>query len=57
MIARTAYQLPSGGGEVGAAMATVLTVIAPIEIPVGIVTAILGGPFFIYLLVRGERAV
>lgn len=30
------------------------TVIAPIEIPVGIVTAILGGPFFIWLLVRGS---
>ncbi|MDZ4168134.1 MAG: iron ABC transporter permease [Coriobacteriia bacterium] len=32
------------------------TVIAPIEVPVGIVTALLGGPFFIWLLVRGERA-
>ena len=32
------------------------TVIAPIEIPVGIVTAVLGGPFFIWLLVRGERS-
>jgi len=31
------------------------TIIAPIEIPVGIVTAVLGGPFFIWLLVRGER--
>lgn len=31
------------------------TVIAPVEIPVGIVTALLGGPFFIWLLVRGER--
>lgn len=30
-------------------------VIAPIEIPVGIVTALLGGPFFVWLLVRGER--
>jgi iron complex transport system permease protein len=28
------------------------TVIAPIEIPVGVVTAILGGPFFLWLLVR-----
>ncbi len=28
------------------------TVLAPVEIPVGIVTAILGGPFFIWLLVR-----
>jgi len=32
------------------------TIIAPIEIPVGIVTAVLGGPFFIWLLVRGEQS-
>jgi len=30
------------------------TVIAPIEIPVGIVTAVFGGPFFVWLLVRGR---
>lgn len=30
-------------------------IIAPVEIPVGIVTAVLGGPFFVWLLVRGER--
>jgi iron complex transport system permease protein len=30
------------------------TVAAPIEIPVGIVTALLGGPFFLGLLVRGH---
>lgn len=29
-------------------------ILAPVEIPVGIVTAVLGGPFFIYLLVRRE---
>lgn len=28
------------------------TVIAPAEIPVGVVTALLGGPFFVWLLVR-----
>jgi len=28
------------------------TVIAPIELPVGIVTAIVGGPFFLWLLFR-----
>ncbi len=28
------------------------TILAPIEIPVGIVTAVFGGPFFIWLLVR-----
>jgi iron complex transport system permease protein len=31
------------------------TVLAPVEIPVGIVTAIAGGPFFVWLLVKGER--
>jgi iron complex transport system permease protein len=30
------------------------TVIAPIELPVGIVTALFGGPFFLWLLVRGD---
>ena len=28
------------------------TALAPVEIPVGIVTAIIGGPFFLWLLVR-----
>jgi iron complex transport system permease protein len=28
------------------------TIMAPLEIPVGVVTAILGGPFFLWLLVR-----
>jgi iron complex transport system permease protein len=32
------------------------TIIAPIEMPVGIVTAVLGGPFFIWLLVSGGRS-
>ncbi|MBU4555622.1 MAG: iron chelate uptake ABC transporter family permease subunit, partial [Actinobacteria bacterium] len=31
------------------------TVLAPVEIPVGIVTALAGGPFFVWLLIRGER--
>jgi len=31
------------------------TILAPVEIPVGIVTAVVGGPFFVWLLVRGER--
>ncbi len=30
------------------------TLIAPAEIPVGVITALLGGPFFIWLLVRGS---
>jgi iron complex transport system permease protein len=28
------------------------TILAPVELPVGIVTAVIGGPFFIWLLVR-----
>jgi iron complex transport system permease protein len=28
------------------------TLMAPVEIPVGVVTAIIGGPFFLWLLVR-----
>lgn len=32
------------------------TIIAPAELPVGIITALFGGPFFIYLLIRGKRA-
>ena len=29
------------------------TVIAPAEIPVGVITALLGGPFFLWLLLSG----
>jgi iron complex transport system permease protein len=31
------------------------TVMSPTEVPVGIITAILGCPFFIYLLLRSRR--
>lgn len=30
------------------------TVVAPIEIPVGIITSLIGGPFFLALLVKGQ---
>jgi iron complex transport system permease protein len=30
------------------------TIVAPVEIPVGIITAIIGGPFFLWLLFRGR---
>jgi iron complex transport system permease protein len=30
------------------------TVLAPVEIPAGLITALLGGPFFIWLLMRGK---
>ncbi len=33
------------------------TIISPAELPVGILTAILGGPFFIWLLVRQKRSI
>ncbi len=32
------------------------TAVAPAEIPIGIITAILGGPFFLWLLLRFHRA-
>ncbi len=32
------------------------TIISPAEVPVGVVTALLGAPFFLYLLLRGRRA-
>jgi iron complex transport system permease protein len=32
------------------------TVLAPTEIPVGVITALLGGPFFIWLLRSGRRS-
>lgn len=31
------------------------TIIAPAELPVGVVTAFIGGPFFVYLLIRRSR--
>jgi iron complex transport system permease protein len=30
------------------------TILAPVELPVGIVTAVIGGPFFLWLLVRNQ---
>ncbi|MDY7025975.1 MAG: iron chelate uptake ABC transporter family permease subunit [Pseudomonadota bacterium] len=31
------------------------TVIAPAELPIGIITALIGGPFFLYLLIKQRR--
>jgi iron complex transport system permease protein len=28
------------------------TILAPLELPVGIITALIGGPFFLWLLIR-----
>jgi len=33
------------------------TIISPAELPVGIVTAMLGGPFFIWLLIKQKRSI
>jgi iron complex transport system permease protein len=33
------------------------TIIAPVEIPVGVITAMFGGPFFIFLLTKHKRIV
>ena len=31
------------------------TIIAPIEIPIGVITAFFGAPFFLYLALRNKR--
>jgi iron complex transport system permease protein len=53
------YLLPASalGGAVLLVFADLLarTLIAPGELPVGILTTLLGGPFFLYLLWRGRR--
>ena len=50
------YLLPSamlfGGAFLTAADTVARTVLAPIDIPVGIITTLLGGPFFLWLLTR-----
>lgn len=45
----------SGGVVLVLADLVARVVLAPVELPVGIVTAVLGGPFFVWLLVRAER--
>ncbi len=45
------------GGGVVMVLADLLArvVLAPVELPVGIITALLGGPLFVWLLVRAQR--
>ena len=43
-----------GGGFLVLCDAVARTVIAPTEIPVGVITALIGGPCFIYLLIKGK---
>ena len=44
-----------GGSFLAVCDTVARTVIAPAEIPVGVITALLGGPFFLWLLIWGER--
>jgi len=45
-----------GGGVFLAACDTIArTLISPAELPVGVITALIGGPFFIYLLLRHKQ--
>lgn len=46
-----------GGMYLMAADTVARTLLAPAEIPVGVVTALAGGPFFIYLLMQGKGRV
>ncbi|MCU0610806.1 MAG: iron ABC transporter permease [Candidatus Eisenbacteria bacterium] len=41
-----------GGASLAACDAVARTVLAPTELPVGVITAVLGGPVFLYLLTR-----
>lgn len=45
-----------GGALLAAADIVARIAIAPAEVPIGIITALLGGPFFLWLLVRFRRA-
>lgn len=55
------YVLP--GSALGGAILLILadlfsrTVVIPAELPVGVVTALIGGPFFLWLLIRFKREV
>ena len=49
--------LLGGGAFLAFCDAAARTVMAPAELPVGILTALLGGPFFLWLLVLRSRSV
>ncbi|MCP4896681.1 MAG: iron ABC transporter permease [bacterium] len=46
-----------GGAFLAICDAVARTVIAPIELPVGVITAFFGGPFFLWLLLRSSSTV
>jgi iron complex transport system permease protein len=47
--------LLGGGAFLAACDLVARTVMAPAELPVGVLTALLGGPFFLWLLVLGKK--
>lgn len=49
--------LLAGGGFLVACDTVARTVFAPVELPVGVITALLGGPFFLWLLLSRRREV
>ena len=49
------FSVMAGGTFLVACDAVGRTVVAPVEIPVGIITALVGGPFFLVMLVQGHR--
>jgi iron complex transport system permease protein len=48
------FSVLAGGTFLVACDAIGRTVVAPVEIPVGIITALIGGPFFLAMLVQGH---
>ncbi len=49
-----AWVFPAGGLFLVACDTLARSLLAPAEMPVGILTALLGGPFFLFLLIRGR---
>jgi iron complex transport system permease protein len=49
--------LLAGGGFLVVCDTVARTVFAPVELPVGVITALLGGPFFLWLLLSRRREV
>ena len=47
--------LLAGGGFLVLCDAVARTILAPAELPVGILTAVIGGPWFIAILLRGRK--
>ena len=46
-----------GGGFLILCDTVARTIIAPAELPVGVITTLLGGPFFLWLLIRNRRQI